>query len=53
MNQLLRSQKQTFIFETEVSAKFASPEDNILAKLEWYSLGGKFLSDSGVIFLEF
>ncbi len=40
-SQLLRSQKQTFIFETEVSAKFASPEDTILAKLEWYRLGGE------------
>lgn len=40
-SQLLRSQKQTFVFETEVSAKFASPEDTILAKLEWYRLGGE------------
>lgn len=40
-SQLLRSRKQTFIFETEVSAKFASPEDTILAKLEWYRLGGE------------
>ena len=32
---------QTFLFETEVSAKFASPEDTILAKLEWYRLGNE------------
>jgi hypothetical protein len=38
-SQLARAQKQTFTFETEVSAKFASPEDVILAKLEWYRLG--------------
>jgi hypothetical protein len=40
-SQLARAQKQTFVFETEVSAKFASPEDTILAKLEWYRLGGE------------
>ncbi len=40
-SQLARAQKQTFTFETEVSAKFASPEDTILSKLEWYRLGGE------------
>ncbi len=40
-SQLARAQKQTFTFETEVSAKFASPEDTILAKLEWYRMGGE------------
>jgi hypothetical protein len=40
-SQLARAQKQTFTFETEVSAKFASPEDTVLAKLEWYRLGGE------------
>ncbi len=40
-SQLARAQRQTFIFETEVSAKFASPEDTILSKLEWYRLGGE------------
>lgn len=35
-SQLARALKQTFTFETEVSAKFASPEDTVLAKLEWY-----------------
>lgn len=40
-SQLARAQKQTFIFETEVSAKFTSPEDTILSKLEWYRMGGE------------
>ncbi len=40
-SQLDRAQKQTFTFESEVSAKFASPEDTILAKLEWYRMGGE------------
>lgn len=39
--QLARAQTQTFTFETEVSAKFASPEDTILSKLEWYRMGGE------------
>ncbi|MCB9418676.1 MAG: hypothetical protein H6667_02650 [Ardenticatenaceae bacterium] len=43
-SQLARAQRQTFTFETEASAKFASPEDTILSKLEWYRLGGE-LSD--------
>ena len=40
-SQLARAQKQTFTFETEISARFASPEDTILAKLEWYRIGGE------------
>jgi hypothetical protein len=40
-SQLARAQKQTFLFESEVSAKFCSPEDIILAKLEWYFQGGE------------
>lgn len=40
-SQLARAQKQTFTFETEVSAKFASPEDTVLSKLEWFRLGGE------------
>ncbi len=40
-SQLARAQRQTFALETEVSARFASPEDTILAKLEWYRLGGE------------
>ncbi len=39
-SQLARAQRQTFLFEKEISAKFSSPEDTILAKLEWYRLGG-------------
>jgi len=40
-SQLARAQKQTFALETEISAQFASPEDTILAKLEWYRVGGE------------
>lgn len=40
-SQLARAQDQTFLFEAEVSAKFASPEDTVLSKLEWYRLGGE------------
>jgi hypothetical protein len=40
-SQLARAQRQTFTFEKEVSAKFASPEDTILSKLEWYRMGGE------------
>lgn len=40
-SQLSRAQRQTFLFEKEVSAKFASPEDTILSKLEWYRMGGE------------
>ncbi len=40
-SQLARAQRQAFTFETEVNAKFASPEDTILSKLEWYRLGGE------------
>lgn len=39
--QLARANKQTFTLETEMSAKFASPEDTILSKLEWYRMGGE------------
>jgi hypothetical protein len=39
-SQLQRARRQTFSLETEVSARFASPEDTILSKLEWYRLGG-------------
>jgi hypothetical protein len=39
--QLDRAQRQTFSFETEISAKFASPEDTVLSKLEWYRMGGE------------
>ena len=40
-SQLARVRKQTFLFDQEVSAKFSSPEDTILAKLEWYRLGSE------------
>jgi len=40
-SELARAQRQTFTFESEASAKFASPEDTILSKLEWYRLGGE------------
>ena len=40
-SQFARAQTQTFTFENEVSARFASPEDTILSKLEWYRLGGE------------
>lgn len=40
-SQLARAQRQTFSFETNISAKFASPEDTILSKLEWYRMGGE------------
>ena len=40
-SQLARAQRQTFTFEAEVGAKFASPEDTILSKLEWYRMGGE------------
>jgi len=40
-SQFTRARKQTFLLDAEVSAKFASPEDVILSKLEWYRLGGE------------
>lgn len=40
-SQLTRARKQTFSLETEVSAKFSSPEDTVLSKLEWYRMGGE------------
>jgi hypothetical protein len=40
-SQLARAQRQTFDLESKVSANFASPEDTILAKLEWYRMGGE------------
>ena len=40
-SQLARALRQDFTFESEVSARFASPEDTILSKLEWYRMGGE------------
>lgn len=48
--QLARAQRQTFTFKTEVSAKFASPEDTILSKLEWYRMGGEVSEGNGATF---
>lgn len=42
-SQLDRARRQVFTFKTDspVSAKFASPEDTVLSKLEWYRMGGE------------
>jgi hypothetical protein len=40
-SQLARAQRQTFFLESEMSANFASAEDTILSKLEWYRAGGE------------
>jgi hypothetical protein len=40
-SQLARAQVQTFPGDPEVSARFASAEDTILSKLEWYRQGGE------------
>ena len=40
-SQLGRVQRLTFSLETDISANFASAEDTILSKLEWYKLGGE------------
>ena len=40
-SQLGRAQRQTFNLAIDISAKFASAEDTILAKLDWYRLGGE------------
>ena len=40
-SQLTRAQRLTILNEPEVSVKFASPEDTILAKLEWFRKGGE------------
>ena len=40
-SQLARVQRQSFDFETRGSANFCSAEDTILAKLEWYRMGGE------------
>jgi hypothetical protein len=41
-SQFARAQRQTFDLEPKVSANFASAEDTILSKLEWYRMGGEF-----------
>ena len=40
-SQLIRAQKQIILIKPEVSAYFASPEDTIIAKLEWFRNGGE------------
>jgi len=40
-SELTRAQRQIILIESDVSAYFASPEDTILAKLEWYHRGGE------------
>jgi hypothetical protein len=40
-SQLNRAKKQIILTEPEVSAYFASPEDTIVAKLEWFRKGGE------------
>lgn len=40
-SQLARAQRQAFELGKEMSANFASAEDTILSKLEWYRMGGE------------
>lgn len=40
-SQLARVKRQFFEFESKLSANFASAEDTILSKLEWYRMGGE------------
>lgn len=40
-SQLARAQRQAFELDTKMSAIFASAEDTILSKLEWYRMGGE------------
>jgi hypothetical protein len=40
-SQFARARRQTFALEPEVSAIFASAEDVILSKLEWYRIGSE------------
>lgn len=38
-SQISRAQRQSFALENEISANFASAEDTVLSKLEWYRMG--------------
>jgi hypothetical protein len=40
-SQFARAQRQNFSLGSEMSANFASAEDTILSKLEWYLMGGE------------
>jgi len=41
LSQMARAQRQIFLEEEKIGANFATPEDTILAKLEWYRLGNE------------
>lgn len=40
-SQLIRAEKQIMTSNPKTSAYFASPEDTIIAKLEWFRMGGE------------
>lgn len=40
-SQMARAQKTNFSKEPEINIRFATPEDIILAKLDWYRMGGE------------
>jgi hypothetical protein len=40
-SQFIRAKKQIMTNDPKTSAYFASPEDTIIAKLEWYRMGGE------------
>ena len=40
-SQLARAQRQMFELTPEASANFATAEDTVLSKLEWYRMGGE------------
>ena len=40
-SQLAHAQRQIFDLQLGLSANFASAEDTILSKLEWYRMGGE------------
>lgn len=40
-SQLSRAQRQTFELEQVMSARFATAEDTVLSKLDWYRLSGE------------
>ncbi len=40
-SQLARAQRETFHLESQISANFATAEDTILSKLEWFRMGGE------------
>ena len=40
-SQIARAHRETFELEPKISANFASAEDTVLSKLEWYRMGGE------------